>query len=33
MAEEMDKDVSEGEGPPPEDEEMNALRGVVQASS
>ena len=31
VAEEMDEDVGEGEGPPPEDEEMNALRGVLQA--
>ena len=27
IPEEMDEDVGEGEGPPPEDEEMNALRG------
>ena len=31
VAEGMDEDVSEGEAPPPEDEEMNVLRGAAQA--
>ena len=31
IAEKMDEDAGEGEGLPPEDEEMNALRVAVQA--